>query len=178
MIRRTLWYDYIKSNNSHSTTAFKKRKERLGRTSKWAVSRLLNEKCRSCDRRSENRHYYGIKVNPELGGSVWCRLGRWAGPGSGTRAPPCRRRRRRAHRLAVHHHSHDELLAGLAVARLPADEEEEAVAVELEGGVAVVELQRRPGGVAAAVAVVVNREHRVVIVPEICMEIDCPPRPR
>lgn len=78
----------------------------------------------------------------------------------------------------MHHHSHDELLAGLAVARLPADEEEEAVAVELEGGVAVVELQRRPGGVAAAVAVVVNREHRVVIVPEICMEIDCPPRPR
>lgn len=69
----------------------------------------------------------------------------------------------------MHHHTHDEPLAGLAVPGLAADEEEEAVAIEEEGGVAVVEREKRVGGVAFAVGFPVHNQHRVVLVLEIYM---------
>ena len=68
----------------------------------------------------------------------------------------------------VHHDAHDEPLSLLAVARLAADEAEEARAVEDEPGGAVGEGRERLRGVAGVEGGAVHQEHRVVGVLEVC----------
>ena len=69
------------------------------------------------------------------------------------------------------HDPHDEPLSLLAVARLAADEAEEARAVENELGAAVVEGRERLRGVAGVEGGAVHQEHRVVGVLEVCQRI-------
>ena len=68
----------------------------------------------------------------------------------------------------MHHDAHDEPLSFLAVARLAADEAEEARAVEDEPGGAVGEGRERLRGVAGVEGGAVHQEHRVVGVLEVC----------